>query len=461
MQRRRGGSRQAELFPRSMRPVIALDGNHRLVQLTERLDWTELEALVESIRRSKLQSAAGRPPHLRALVGALIFRATRHMTYRDTEDQIRHYAPARYLCGLTETEWTPDANTMQDFEQLLGEDGIQRINEYAVKEAVSLGLCDPTVLSADTTVQEAAIPYPNEMGLMSTFLAAVCVASRRAGKTLAAFAQKIKPLWDKAKRKLREYRVFGKKKSKEARDKMVARMAGIVATVQGKLGRAIGQAKEQLHRYGKVARAKVARLHETMKKLLPQIRYWLSTGKVASRKIISLHIPELYSVVRNKVGKKVEFGLSWGMARLRGGFLLATMGRTRRELDDHKFVTAAVRDHVALFGKAPRAYAYDRGGYSGDNIASLKQAGVRHVAVAPTGRCSWTVEGRIKDQLVSERAQVEGGIGACKSRRYGFHRPQARSAAMMGVSGQRSVLGFNLNKLVRELAKREELALIG
>src|SRR5678816_65263 len=183
------------------------------------------------------------------------------MTYRDTEDQIRHYAPARYLSGLTETEWTPDANTMQDFEQLLGEDGIQRINEYAVKEAVSLGLCDPTVLSADTTVQEAAIPYPNEMGLMSTFLAAVCVASRRAGKTLAAFAQKIKPLWDKARRKLREYRVFGKKKSKEARDKMVARMAGIVATVQGKLGRAIGQAKEQLHRYGKVARAKVCLLY--------------------------------------------------------------------------------------------------------------------------------------------------------------------------------------------------------
>src|SRR5258706_4712838 len=178
MQRRRGGSRQAELFRRSVRPVIALDENHRLVRLTEELDWTELEAVVESIRRSKLQSAAGRPPHLRALIGAVVFRATRHMTYRDTEDQIRHYAPARYLCGLTETDWSPDANTIQDFEQLLGEDGVKRINEHVVKWAVEEKLADPTVAAADTTAQEAATPYPNEMGLMATFVSAILAASK-------------------------------------------------------------------------------------------------------------------------------------------------------------------------------------------------------------------------------------------------------------------------------------------
>jgi hypothetical protein len=36
------------------------------------------------------------------LTGALVFRATRKMSYRDTEEQIRHYGPARYSCGLTE-----------------------------------------------------------------------------------------------------------------------------------------------------------------------------------------------------------------------------------------------------------------------------------------------------------------------------------------------------------------------
>src|SRR5258708_5972123 len=134
--RKHGGSRQPELFTRSKSPTIAIAENHRLVVMTDEIDWTELEELIESIRMAKLKSPAGRPPRLRALAGALVFRATRKMTYRETEDQIRYYAPARYLCALTETDWGPDANTIQDFEQLLGEDGVRRINEYVVKWAV-------------------------------------------------------------------------------------------------------------------------------------------------------------------------------------------------------------------------------------------------------------------------------------------------------------------------------------
>ena len=56
-------------------------------------------------------------------------------------------------------------------------------------------------------------------------------------------------------------------------------------------------------RYSKVAHAKVRQHWQTMGKLLPQIRYWLKTGYVATDKIISLHIPELYSIVRGKIGK--------------------------------------------------------------------------------------------------------------------------------------------------------------
>ena len=214
---RRRGSRQAELFPRSKRPVISIDPNHRLVRLTEELDWTELEQLVQAIRLSKLKNEAGRPPHLRALIGALVFRSLRRMTYRETEDQIAHYAPARYLCGLTEGDWTPDANTIQDFEQLLGEDGVKRLNEYVVKEAVAEKLADPEVLVADTTAQEAAVPYPNEMRLMATFVSAVAAASKNVGAALKGFVAGAGRLFKTAKRKLREFRLFAKNKTKALR----------------------------------------------------------------------------------------------------------------------------------------------------------------------------------------------------------------------------------------------------
>jgi len=435
-----------------------------LVQMTDEIDWTELVELVESIRRSKVTSDAGRPPRLRALTGALVFRATRKMTYRETEDLIRYYAPARYLCGLTETEWTPDANTIQDFEQLLGEDGIRRVNEYVVKWAVAEKLADPTVMVADTTAQEAAIPHPNEMGLMATFLAAVVVASKKAGTALKEFVARTADLMQTAKKKLREYRLFGKEKTKAAKNRMVAEMAKLVEKAQGHLAQAMNRgaaAKARLKRHGKVAWAKLEHLQRTMSKLLPQVRHWLRTGRVAANKIISLSIPELYSIVRGKLGKSVEFGLKWGITRLRGGFLLATLAKHKGELEDSKFATRAVKDHKALFGKVPKGYAYDRAGWSQANVAELKKLGVQQIGVAPRGRASWQVSGKAREKLINERAQVEAGIGTIKCQKYGFNKPAAKSATTMGGAGQRAVLGFNLNKLVRGLAERKKMVLVG
>jgi hypothetical protein len=462
---RRQRSRQGELFARSIRATIALEENHRLVLMTHEIDWTQLVEVVQAIRMSKLKSEAGRPPHLRALIGAVVFRATRRMTYRDTEEQIRHYAPARYVCGLTETEWTPDANTIQDFEELLGEDGTKQLNECVVKWAVEEKLADPTVVVADTTAQEAAIPHPNEMGLMASFMTAVVAASKKVGPALKGFVEKVATVWAAAKRKVREYRLFAKEKTKAAKDKMVAQMTTVIDKANRMLGQALrdvsAETSSRLHRYKKVAWAKLVRHHQTLGKLVPQIRYWLKTGYVAANKIISLQIPELYAIVRGKVGKTVEFGLTWGITRLRGGFLLATVATNKAELHDSKFAVRAVKDHIAKFGKAPRAYAYDRGGWSEANVKELKELGVKHVGLAPRGRAPWRVAGKMKKRLVSERAQVEGGIGTIKCGKYGFNKPAARSATTMGACGQRAVLGFNLNKLIRGIAARREMELVG
>jgi IS5 family transposase len=444
--------------------AIVIDEKHRLVRMTEEIDWTELKELVEAIRREKLTSEAGRPPRLRALIGAVLLRATRHTSYRETEDYIRYYAPARYLCGLTETDWTPDANTIQDFEQLLGEQGVKKLNEYVVKWAVDEKLADPKVMVADTTAQEAAIPYPNEMGLMAAFMTAVVAASKRVGGALKGFAQGVAGLWQKGKRKLREYRLFTKEATQAAKKRMNAEMADLVEKAQKQLARALeaGKAqKDRLVKYGKVAWATLQKMHATMQRLLPQIRSWIRTGRVAKNKIISLSIPELYSIVRGKVGKAVEFGLKWGIARLRGGFLLATMARTKGEVEDARFATRAVEDHIALFGKPPKGYAYDRGGWSKENVVALKELGVKQVGLAPRGKARWEVSGRVKETLVNERAQVEGGIGCVKHWKYRFNKPAAKSADTMGVAGQRAVLGFNLNKLVRGLAARQKVELVG
>ena len=277
----RAASNAAERVRYVRRSYEFLEMNHRLVRLTEELDWTALEELVEAIRRAKLKNAASRPPHLRALIGAVVLRATRRMTYRETEDQIRHYGPARYLCGLTETEWTPDANTIQDFEQLLGEEGMRLLNEHVVTDAVEEKLADPTLRVADTTAQEAAIPYPNEMNLMATFLTAVAAASAKAGGALKAFGAAMATTFAAGRKRLREFRLFAKDKTKAARAKLTAQMANLVEEVHTHLGQALQAAephRQRLVKYAKVAHAKAQQLHASMSALLPQIRYWLKTG---------------------------------------------------------------------------------------------------------------------------------------------------------------------------------------
>lgn len=453
--RRRG--RQRELFGNSQRPAMFIEPTHRLVLLTDSLDWDESLDVVEDLRASKLKSNAGRPPQLRAMVGAILLKATRDITLREAEDLIRHYAPARYLCGLTDTDWSPDHNTLHDFEKLMGEEGVRRINEYVVKVAVKEKLVAPSVAVGDTTAQEAAIPYPNEMRLMAAFVTSLLASSERAGTKLKEFARAMATRFDAAKATLRDFRLFAK--TGEQRRRGIAKMMGHVRRIQAALAPALKAASPaRLKGYGRVAFAKASQLHDVMKKLLPQIAYWHRTGFVAANKIISLGMSNVYAVVRGKVGKPLEFGLNWGITRLRGGFLLAHLG-AKTELHDSRYVGRSVEDCCRLFGRPPTAYAYDRAGHSDKNIAKLKQLGVKHIGLAPRGRMKWEVDDATKRRLVRERVKVEGSIGTIKCARYGFNRPRARSEAMMGYSGQRAVLGLNLNKLANELAKRRGIVL--
>lgn len=56
--RARPRSQQPDLFPRSKHPSIAIAPNHRLVQIADEIDWTELEELVQAICLGKLKSVA-------------------------------------------------------------------------------------------------------------------------------------------------------------------------------------------------------------------------------------------------------------------------------------------------------------------------------------------------------------------------------------------------------------------
>jgi hypothetical protein len=422
---------------------IIIKDKHELLQLADLIAWPDLIETAIAVRASRVKTVSGPQPHYRELLGAVALMSVRNITYRQAEDLIAHYAPARYLCGLMDSTWQPDHITIFEFTQMLGPEGMDMINRQILLQAKELSFLDATSMMSDTTAQEAMIPYPNEVGLMKRFTDLVSKNLKTAGGKFSNLKSKTKKIVSKVKGLARSSHLFAK--SREQKKKVGKKLYHTVHELHELLKKALthgGQVRSK-------SALELERLSNLMDTLLPQILHFLETGFVASKKIIHLQVSELYSIVRGKAGKSVEFGLKWGINRI-DGFVLGFLINNGAHVSDQKFCIEAIKEHMGLFGKAPKTYGFDRGGYSKPNLKRAKKLGVKHVGIAPTGKAQWSVSEKRAEQIRCERAQVEGVIGNVKSKKYGFNKPNAKSVRAMETCGHRSFLGFNLCKTVRE-----------
>lgn len=442
---------QTSLFEQSTTVNISLSESHELVRLTKILNWTELTTLAMTIRDTK-RMPSGPQPRYRPLLGAVALMATKKMTYREAEDQVANYAPARYLCDLMESDWNLDHVSIFDFTKMLGSDGLARINEIILKKAQEEGILDSSILMSDTTAQEAMIPYPTEVGLMSRFTQMGQKLVKRLGGKFQSVKALIKESAKTVKGLVRNSHLFAK--GKEQKGKVGRKIYHTVKKIHQALANLLATGHKVSSKSGK----ELERLVTVMDQLLPQIWHFLKTGFVANKKIIHLQMSDLYAIVRGKAGKTVEFGRKWGINRIGGGFLQGFLMGDGDHASDKQFCMEAIRQHQRLFQKAPIKFGFDRGGYSALNVKTAKKMGVKHVGIAPTGNTPWAVSATKQKEIVRERAQVESGIGTIKSSRYGFNKPNAKSTAAMDWCGQRAILGFNMRKLTRELQKLQRVA---
>lgn len=137
--------RQLSLFegqhPKSAQIIIK--EKHELLRLSDLISWPDLIEVAMSIRASKVKALVGPEPHYRELLGAIALMSVRQITYRQAEDLIAHYAPARYLCNLMDSAWSPDHITIFDFTQMMGPEGMAHFNKQFLLQAENLGLLNP------------------------------------------------------------------------------------------------------------------------------------------------------------------------------------------------------------------------------------------------------------------------------------------------------------------------------
>ena len=81
----------------------------------------------------------------------------------------------------------------------------------------------------------------------------------------------------------------------------------------------------------------------------------------------------------------------------------------------------------------------------------LAAAGVKDVGIQPKGKRPWSVAEAVREQIRSERGRTEGVMGTLKSNRYRFNKPKERLWHTLEMAGPRSILSFNLSKLMRDV----------
>ena len=313
----------------SFLPVV-IPERHEMVTLSRVLDWDLMQAIAEAHRSEKIISTRGLTPHYRALNGAVVVRSLKGCDLRSAEDYIRNYIPARYLCDLHNSTWTPDHNTIWDYEVMLGEKGLAEMSDYILRTAAEHGFADPKGLCTDTTAQEANIPYPNEVGHISGFmksLRANLATLAKNGKELGRKAiGKMKETFSDIAKQVRSHRLFAK--TRELKSEIEKDLQTLSQDLLEQLGNFLGGLdvkKNQIRGMGKRALNNLSENYHNMSQMMDQIAKWIQTGKVAKGKILSLFNTHFKAINRGKLGKQIEFGLKWGINQVRGGYVSVFM----------------------------------------------------------------------------------------------------------------------------------------
>jgi hypothetical protein len=432
---------------------VQVDSNHEMVILSKALDWDYMQIMAEQRRDLVVTSNRGLKPHYRNLNGAVVVRTLKNSDFRSTEDLIKHYNPARLLCDLQNSDWTPDHVAIWEYEGMLGEEGLKEFSDYILRVAAEKGFADPKGLCTDTSAQEGNIPYPNEVGHMNAFLKSV-------RSNLATFAKgakglpksligKMKTGMTKIAEKVRSHRLFAK--TKEARmvinhslqdlsGKLLSQLVDLIEQVDIKANQVKGMSKRALNN--------LTLDYQQMCQMLPQIQQWIAKGTVAKNKIVSLFNTDFRAINRGKIGKTIEFGLKWGINQIRGGYVSVFM-HSQMMCHDANYAVMGVEEHIRIFSQPPKDFGFDRAAWSKEHKDEIRKLGVKNVAIAPKGKAKWEVGPRVKDRMVRERAQIEGKIGTMK--RNGLNKPESRLPYRVRMSALKAGLCLNLRRFAKDL----------
>ncbi|MFN0085764.1 MAG: hypothetical protein ACKVX9_10280 [Blastocatellia bacterium] len=438
---------------------IFVPDNHPLLRLKMALDWEALKAVMIKHWRAagkNVDGGRGLPWPVDLYVPLLVLMWLETLHSRQMEKSLSESVVARRFLDLTGQQLMHirDHASIARAEAALGAEGKAEVNALVIKTAKELGFTDGEILSSDTTVQEPLIGYPTEPGILKGWAERIERVLRRLKvkgvKGARAGIEKTKEIYKKVK----EHQLFAK--TKEERKELIEEMVKLSEELTEKTEEMAKQIGDRCKGIKQSARNKLKKMAEVARRLLPQIKQWLKTGKVATEKILHAGIDQARAIVKSKW--RVKFGMKWLINRVKGGYVFGK--RVEPRADENKMPEEGLKNYREVFGEkaTPKMLVYDRGASLPAAAAKLQAEGVKKVGIPPRGQDEWMVGKKDQKVVKSERGKTEGSIGRLKSGKYGFSHRQERTLETQTAAGQRAFVSVNLNTLMRDLVNQAKIA---
>ena len=345
----------------------------------------------------------------------------------------------------------PHATTLSKLTRKYGPTILHDLNRALVQRACEAKLVRCRKLRVDTTVVQAPIDYPTDIGLLADsarvvtrtvrHLQAAGVAART---TFRSRARRIKHALATVGRSLRM-------RTEEAKQAVLTQTARVLAATNQirrqaervlRNSRHIGEhIDEQTAAMVKRTRGRLRRHLALTAQVITQARTRLNGTTTIPDRIVSVFDPEARPIRRGKLSAKTEFGYKALLTETEDR-LITHYEVHMRNPEDGSLLPAAYAGHTQTVPGTPRVVATDRGFGTKANEAFLKRAGVKQRCLPVKGRPSAARAAYQRQGWFRRQQRWRSGQEATislGSRKYGW-----RDSRLRGRAGADTWLGFGI-----------------
>jgi transposase, IS5 family len=396
-------------------------------------------------------------------------------SYEETVERVADSLVLRWFCHLY-FQRTPNATTLLRWAATIRPDTLQALNDRVVALAKQARVTQGRKLRLDSTCVQAAIHHPTDSGLL---VDSVRVLTRLIRQARPLVQERLAGVRDAFRSRLRTVRrtlqrLHRLRRRPAPAAKKAAQQRAIYTSLLEATRHTVRQAERvrgvladldpTAHQKPPASPRFIGRLQTQFDAFLPlvqrvmqQTRSRVLEGRPvpAREKVLSLFEPHTRVIPRFKGGAAVEFGRQVMLAEVEGGIVTRYHTLADGESDRHQAVPA-LRQHVQVFGHAPRLLTGDRGVHTKGVEEQAQAMGVHHVVIPLSGPTTPEQRARERSRAWRRRyrwrAGIEGRISNLR-RQYGLAR-----CAYHGEGGlQRwvgwGILASNLQQIGRRLAR--------